>query len=96
MRRHADKLAFSNARKHELQRERWTTADNLKTFYDNLFQLPTFSASMDSCIATLWPGPSKEWQCTPVASLWHASSSILSEFGKKLGSKIDLQSNLQR
>ena len=39
VRRHSDKLAFSNSRKHELQRERWTTAENIATFYDNLENL---------------------------------------------------------
>lgn len=36
---HADSLKLGTQRKHELQRERWTTAAHLKIFYDNLKDL---------------------------------------------------------
>ncbi len=39
MKRHSYKLVFSNTRKHELHQERWTPADNLATFDQNLEDL---------------------------------------------------------
>eukprot|EP00961_Rhodomonas_salina_P176377 2377419-Rhodomonas_salina.1 len=37
--RHAAQLKLGHQRKQELQRERWTTAENLKTWYENLEEL---------------------------------------------------------